>query len=101
MKRSSLPPHIGRYFAAKDDQQRSAKATSSELQESRWCKPRLSRDGTWSCRLRAPLTYAQEKAGLLYFVIAATHEELARLMQHEDERAARFKLPAYRHRDTC
>jgi hypothetical protein len=101
MKRSSFSPHTGRYPAATGVPQASIKDSSPESQESRWSKPRLSPDGTWSCRLRTPLTYAQEKAGLLYFVIAATRDELARLMQHEDERAERFKLPAYRHRDTC
>ncbi|WP_205648241.1 hypothetical protein [Actinomadura rubteroloni] len=101
MKRSSLSPHTVRHLAAKGAPQAATKDTSQEPQEDRWSKPQLSSDGTWSCRLRVPLSYAQEKAGLLYFVIAATREELARLMEHEDERAARFELPAYHHRDTC
>ncbi|MXQ67027.1 hypothetical protein GQ466_23705 [Actinomadura rayongensis] len=58
--------------------------------EGRWLQPYVSRDGTWTCRLRRPLSHAQEKAGLLYVVVAADCDGLAALMAHEDEKAARL-----------
>jgi hypothetical protein len=66
--------------------------------EGRWLEPHENQDGTWKCRLRYTLTYADEQAGLLFVVVAANCAELQELMRDQDERAARLKVPAYKHR---
>jgi hypothetical protein len=58
--------------------------------EGRWLQPYIALDGTWKCCLRRPLTHAQERAGLLYVVVALDLPGLKALMEHEDDKAARL-----------
>jgi hypothetical protein len=57
----------------------------------RWMQPYKTPDGTWICRLHRPLSHAQEKAGLLYMVVAIDQDGLTALMRHEDEKATRLE----------
>ncbi|MFC0040448.1 hypothetical protein [Actinomadura rayongensis] len=59
--------------------------------KNRWTQPYKTPDGTWICRLRHPLTHTQEKAGLLYMVVAIDEDGLTALMRHEDEKATRLE----------
>ncbi|POM23267.1 hypothetical protein BTM25_44200 [Actinomadura rubteroloni] len=58
--------------------------------EGRWMRPYIALDGTWKCSLRRPLTHEQERAGLLYVVVALDLKGLKALMQHQDGKAARL-----------
>ncbi|MFC0040150.1 hypothetical protein [Actinomadura rayongensis] len=58
--------------------------------EGRWLQPYITLDGTWKCCLRRPLTHEQERAGLLYVLVALDLPRLKALMEHEDDKAARL-----------